>query len=809
MNASRRFSGIPYLGLRPYEEQDHSLFFGREAQVAELLRQLSTQAFLAVVGSSGSGKSSLVRAGLIPAVRDGFLLGETTWKVVILKPGHQPYLRLLRELRRSVFAADSKSLPSPDAPATADEKLDLEKLLSTDRGLLNLLYNAQPKCESPVLLVVDQFEELFAFRRTIVNRESVASRDEAAAFVQMLLWSSLNSGDRVRVVVTMRSDFFGDCEAFLGLPEAISRSQFLVPRLDRTQMTAAIQRPGQVTDSSFASFGFEDGLSNRLINDAGDRPDQLPLLQHALMRMWKRSDKAVLTLVDYLETGGIEDALSRHADDAWSEIQADPRKALLTKHLFLLLCDVSPDGQITRRRPTVQEVMNVTGATRAEVEAIVRIFQADDRNFLLPPLGDSKEGTSELGPDTLLDISHEALLRRWRRFSDWQDQERQDVTELRRLVDLARLYRDHNGSLLPVRDLARITRWRDGVSEMWSRRYVEAKAWKEALAYVDASRAHAARAQSLRFTVGVLLVVATIMSCWQSLRANHAEKMAIVAANTARDAAYTAGIRKDHGEALLFSNALDNLGTLARAKSVDDVRLGGVELLYGDLVSSRTLSKKTLDIAERMKNDIKSGEFDGLRNDVLAFGRQCRSDVASRPLRFQYLLKITVYERTYRVLKEYSSDTPEMSNSLREYRFYQHYYGSMLLVETKQIEEYMVKLANVRKADKESIEGLIRLIEDAAADELKLLEVLLALHQDGAYSSATAITTERLNRVRQNVLRHPDMDKYRAKIDFLAPQAKEITLSELTTITGSFQENNLERIGDRFYLTGRQVDHLR
>ena len=488
---------MPYPGLRPFRAEDQPLFFGREAQVGAMLRQLEDHRFVAVVGSSGSGKSSLVRAGLLPAIHEGFLLGSTSWLSLIFKPGSQPYQRLAHELQRAT-RLDEKEATSSNSPLNADEMSCVPTLRQTDRGLLEALTSSGISPKRNVMVVVDQFEELFAFRLTNASRDDVASRDEAAAFVRMLLRCSSDPEARVWVILTMRSDFIGNCEAFLGLPEAVSRSQFLVPRLDRGQMEEAIRRPGEVTNAAFRPFTFEPGLVNRIINDAGDRPDQLPLLQHALMRTWKfalkraNGDDSALTVSedDYRKAGGIENALSLHADAAWATIANDKRKADIARHLFLLLCDVSPDGQITRRRPKIAEVEAVTGARIAEIEEVIRLFQDDDRNFLLPAQNE------ELSSETELDVSHEALLRQWDLFAnDWLVQERYDADELRSLVKQANDRRRGRGGLLGEQDLIRIADWKKRSSLQWARRYVPAAMWNEALGFIQESEDEAERAR--------------------------------------------------------------------------------------------------------------------------------------------------------------------------------------------------------------------------------------------------------------------------------------------------------------------------
>lgn len=498
MNSADRPLTMPYPGLRPFDAADVPIFFGREPQVSAMLRQLEDHRFVAVVGSSGCGKSSLVRAGLLPVLREGFLFGTTDWLTPIIKPGQQPYQILafaLIEARRA-WGARFDVANGADS-AAPDEARTLSTLRRTDSGLLEALRELGVSPDSNVLLVVDQFEELFAFRRVTANCDAVASRDEAAAFVSMLLRSCSDPAGRLWVVLTMRSDFIGDCEAFLGLPQAVSRSQFLVPRLDRGQMEEAIARPGMVQQAAYRPFTFADGVVNRIINDAGDRPDQLPLMQHALMRTWKlavqrsREDggSMELTQEDYNAAGGIENALSLDADTAWNNVKSDPKKGHIARQLFLLLCDISPDGQITRRRPRVDEIQAATGATVEEITQVIRAFQEDDRNFLLPPLEQGLE------PDTPLDLSHEALLRRWQLFAtEWLEQERRDASELRRLADLASLHNSGQGGPLQVQDLERVTHWRDRISAEWARRYVPKERWDDAVAFVDASeREHQAR----------------------------------------------------------------------------------------------------------------------------------------------------------------------------------------------------------------------------------------------------------------------------------------------------------------------------
>lgn len=219
-------SDCPYPGLRPFREQEADLFFGREEQVEDMVARLESRSFLAVVGTSGCGKSSLVRAGLIPALREGLLSGAGShWRTLVMRPGGDPYARLTGALIESV---------GPVGGADATDAAFLEsRIRRGPSGLLDVLAEDRFADDSDCLLLVDQFEEIFRYRKE--SRQA----DDADAFVNLLLACAKPSRAaqprvrKIHVVITMRSDFIGDCAVFSGLPEAINDSQFLTPRLTR------------------------------------------------------------------------------------------------------------------------------------------------------------------------------------------------------------------------------------------------------------------------------------------------------------------------------------------------------------------------------------------------------------------------------------------------------------------------------------------------------------------------------------------------------------------------------------------------
>ena len=258
-----QFSSSPYPGLRPFRDDESDIFFGRERQTDQLLARLAHNRFLAVIGPSGCGKSSLVKAGMLPALRAGFMAEVgSRWRICELRPGDRPLGQLARALASpDILGADRDS---EESAAFLEATLRRGPL-----GLIEIVKGAEALRDATLLVLVDQFEEIFRYRERI-------AADEADAFVALLLASAGQHEVPIYVVITMRSDYLGECAVFQGLPEAVSDSQYLTPRLTREELELAIAGPARV-------FGgqVDPKLLNRLINDFGTDPDQLPLLQHA------------------------------------------------------------------------------------------------------------------------------------------------------------------------------------------------------------------------------------------------------------------------------------------------------------------------------------------------------------------------------------------------------------------------------------------------------------------------------------------------------------------------------------------------
>jgi WD40 repeat protein len=456
----------PFPGLRPFESEESHLFFGREGQSDELLARLRRKRFLAVTGTSGSGKSSLVRAGLLPALHGGLMAESAVaaWSVACFRPGSDPIGNLAHAL------AEVAGLASLSGDLGIETTLRRSGL-----GLLEAARLARMPAGQSLLVVVDQFEELFRFKASV----EAGRPEDAAAFVKLLLEATAQAEVPVYAVLTMRSDFLGDCAQFRDLPERLNDAQYLIPRMTRDQRREAITGPVLVGGGRIAPR-----LVNRLLNDLGDNPDQLPILQHALMRTWdlwaRTAACGELDIEHYEAVGGMDTALSRHADEAFEEL--DSRQREITESLLKNLTERGADNREIRRPARLAELAAVTEATDAEVIAVVDVFRREGRSFLMP------RADVPLAADSIIDISHESLIRGWQRLRAWVEEEAQSAQMYRRVAENAALHALGQAALWRDPNLTQALQWREErrPNVAWAGRYPGDFA--TAMAFLDASR---------------------------------------------------------------------------------------------------------------------------------------------------------------------------------------------------------------------------------------------------------------------------------------------------------------------------------
>jgi ABC-type dipeptide/oligopeptide/nickel transport system ATPase component len=485
----------PFPGLRTFEATESHLFFGREVPTDELLSKLRTNRFIAVVGTSGSGKSSLVRAGMLPDLYGGHMtIAGSRWRVAILRPGDAPIHALANAL------AAPAVLGSDGQPADMRTAITETVLRRGALGLVDVIRQARMETRENLLVVVDQFEELFRFKRSAASTQA---EDESAAFVKLLLESTRQEEVPIYVVLTMRSEYLGDCTQFRGLPEAINAGQYLIPRMTRNQRREAITGPVAVGGATMAPR-----LIQRLLNDVGDNPDQLPILQHALMRTWDywaahHEKDEPIDIAHYEAIGGMTEALSRHADEALNELEADTQRNI-AERVFKRLTEKGLDNREMRTPTKLGELCAITGAPQDAVVAVIEQFRRPGRSLLMPP------ASVPLDSDSLIDISHESLIRIWHRLRQWVDEEAQSARIYRRLAETAALYQADEAGLWRNPDLQ--------IALQWHKRYIPTEPWAQqyhsgfasAMAFLNKSKRAARRRQILTILPIVLLPLALI-----------------------------------------------------------------------------------------------------------------------------------------------------------------------------------------------------------------------------------------------------------------------------------------------------------
>jgi tetratricopeptide (TPR) repeat protein/energy-coupling factor transporter ATP-binding protein EcfA2 len=489
MNTSCPMPNNPFVGLRPFESEEAELFFGRTEQTTELLQRLHRTRFLAVVGSSGCGKSSLVRAGLIPQLKAGMLVGDRDrWFIAAMKPGEHP--------RQHLAAALFSPLPETQ---TGVQETDFEESIQTSgiAAVTEILSLALNTADANLLFLVDQFEEIFRF--TPENSDP-QRKEEAADFVSLMLALSEKRLLPIYVVMTMRSDFLGNCDAFYGLPEALNRSQYLVPRLTRKQRREAIEGPIRLYGQSITPR-----LVDRVLNDMGEESDQLPVMQHAMLRVWdywQQNPDGSLDLIHYeaKPVGTIKHALSLHAEEALEGMNNEEMK--LTEKIFKALTEIDSSNRPIRRPAHLSLIEASTGASGKKILEIIERFRSGGRCFLVIS-HDGKSG------DSLIDISHESLIRQWERLKKWVDEEAEDRYRYKRIVDAA-LWQHKGGGLLQDPDLQLAMDWwkKAQPTEPWAKRY--GGEYYSAKKFLDASKRARRRKRIVALVITLALIAGVI-----------------------------------------------------------------------------------------------------------------------------------------------------------------------------------------------------------------------------------------------------------------------------------------------------------
>ncbi len=565
----------PYKGLRAFEVADADDFFGRAALVDRLVERLQSDSprFLAVIGPSGCGKSSLVKAGLVPALRGNALVGSSRWFYADMTPGPRPLEAL----------ADALLRVATRAPADL-----LAELRADTDGLSRVVDQLLPGADGEFFLVIDQFEEVFT---------QVEDETERAHFLDCLQAAALDRRGRLRVVITLRADFYDRPLLYPDFGDLVRKHTEVVLPLSPEELEQAIVGP-----ANRVGLALQPGLVTAILNDVGEQPGTLPLLQYALTELFEHRDALTMTLSAYRKSGGVLGALARRADELYNTFDA-PGQAVV-EQLMLRLVTPGEGTEDTRRRVFTTELSSIA----PDGQVLERALNTFGKYRLL---------TFDRDPITrspTVEVAHEALIRTWDRLRAWLNTSRDDLLMHRRLIaataDWLEAGRD-TSFLLTGSRLEQFESW-SGESRLAlnqeEKDYLadSVKVRAERRALDEARKAHAERLErrARRFLASlvVVLFIATLGAFGLTGVAVNQKQLAEDSAATAVAAKQIAQDNATRSESLRLAAESNNL-MQTRGGNIELAALLGIRALksvYSPQADGVVLNASTLDYARQI-----------------------------------------------------------------------------------------------------------------------------------------------------------------------------------------------------------------
>lgn len=606
----------PFPGLRPFTIDDSHLFFGREGQVDEVLLKLYQHRSVTIMGYSGSGKSSLMYCGLIPVLYGGFMTDSGPhWKIITIRPGNSPIENLCQSavnflLEEGRIAPEDKQI----------HKAIINSVLrSSSQGLVELTKYLQSSSNDNVFFLVDQFEELFRYKDS-GDDEFV---NEATAYVNLLLEATAQREVPAFMALSMRSDFIGACSSFPGLTQMINESNYLVPQMTREQKRMAIEGPIAVGGGRISQR-----LVKRLLSDIGDNQDQLPILQHALMRTWdywvaNREEGEPIDIRHYNAIGRIGQALSLHANEAYDELSIQERE--IAEVLFKVITEKNSEGLEMRRPAKIAEVAALAQVPDDLVIGVVEKFRKPGRSFLMPGMHVT------LKPTSVVELSHESFMRIWIRLSTWVDEEHESAQMYRRVSDAAAMYQIGKTSLWRPPDLQLALNWqkKQKPTRQWAQRYDIA--FERAIVFLDTSRITyeaelknqemlqrrmLQRARVTNLILALLLLIATgffVYGFFQKIEADKQRLEAIAGRESAEKATFEANEQRQRAESAL-TEVEQREAEIARQNRLLEDQNVELEKALDDAEFQRNLAIRNFNEATTQRDSARSARAEALKN---------------------------------------------------------------------------------------------------------------------------------------------------------------------------------------------------
>ena len=431
----------PFPGLRPFAPEDSELFFGREPESDEVIFKLLKNRYITVLGSSGNGKSSLINGGVLPKIMNVKTGESSVWRTISFSPGNDPFGNMASAIAKVITDPGKKSI---------ERSVILSGLLDNPVSFSDVVRNYLIKHDDNILLIIDQFEELFRYPSP-GNRE--LSNENAKKFIDFLLNSLITPDVNIFIIITMRTEYLAQCAHFKGLTMLVNNSNYLVPDMGTENFREVIDGPVK-----FSGAMIDPELIETLLNDIKDHPNPLPVLQHSLMRTWAQWQKLdqpdkLISKADYDLIGTMNRAISLQANEAYEEL--NQRGKEICAVMFKVITRKGAVNKSLRHPSDVETIKSIAGCTNEELYVVIDKFRNRSRSFIIPT------GDVVLNENSVIDLQNECLILLWERLKEWVDDEDASREMYLRLSEASALYQLGKAGLLRSPDLEPAIIWRN------------------------------------------------------------------------------------------------------------------------------------------------------------------------------------------------------------------------------------------------------------------------------------------------------------------------------------------------------------
>jgi WD40 repeat protein/energy-coupling factor transporter ATP-binding protein EcfA2 len=442
MKSDTDFSDFnPFPGLRPFALEDSNLFFGRDAESNEVVLKLLKNRYLSVIGASGSGKSSLVYGGVLPKILNAKIRESSIWRIISFRPGSDPFGNLSEALSNGITDISQK---------TIEKSVILTDLINNQCSFSDVVRKYLIKHDDNFILVIDQFEELFRYQ---TNGETDILNSSVKKFIDFLVDSVSKPDVNIFIILTLCTEYLGECSQYKGLTTLINNSNYFVPEMEIGSWREVIDGPVK-----FAGAKIEPELVELILSDLKGRTDQFAVLQHAMMRTWSQWQKLdepdkPISRADYELAGTIINAISFHLEEVYEKLSLRGRE--ICSSLFKTITRKSSDNNGLRQPSQIETIKSIAGCSQDELFEVIEKFRSQPQSFITPSENVILNGSS------VIDIQNDCIIGLWDRLKGWIDEEDNSRSMYLRLSEAAALYQQGKSGLYKPPDLQAAIAWRE------------------------------------------------------------------------------------------------------------------------------------------------------------------------------------------------------------------------------------------------------------------------------------------------------------------------------------------------------------